>query len=96
MPFEGRTSMGYNNLTKKYQKHRIDNISSGMILMEGTYDEPSKTLTLTGRETDPMTGKENPVRETLKFIDDKNQYMEKFETKGGKESKTIEIRFTKK
>lgn len=96
MPFEGRSTMGYNNLTKKYQNTWIDNMGSGMIIMEGTYDDQTKTLSLSGRETDPMTGTENPVRQTMKFTDDKNQYIEMFATRNGKEAKTMEIRLTKK
>ena len=96
MPFEGRSTTGYNNMTKKYQNSWIDNMGSGMINMEGTYDDATKTISLSGKETDPMTGKENPVRQTMKFVDDKNQYIEMFATRNGKEDKTMEIRLTKK
>lgn len=96
MPFEGRSTLGYNNQTKKYQNTWIDNMGSGMLVMDGTYDDANKTLTLTGKETDPMTGKENPVRQTMKFIDDKNHLIEMYATRDGKESKTMEIKLTKK
>ena len=83
-------------MTKKYQNAWIDNMGSGMVLMEGTYDDAAKTISFSGRETDPMTGKDNPVRQTVKFIDDKNEYIEMFATRDGKEAKTMEIRLTKK
>lgn len=94
-PFEGQSTMGYNNATKKYQSTWIDNMGSGMMNMEGTYDSTAKTYNMTGTETDMMTGKEMPVRETLKIIDDKNHYMEMFETRDGKESKVMDIKLTK-
>lgn len=96
LPFEGRSTLGYNNMTKKYQNTWIDNMGSGMVIMDGTYDDATKTLSLSGKETDPMTGTENPVRQTMKFTDDKNQYIEMFSTRNGKEAKTMEIRLTKK
>lgn len=95
MPFEGISTMAYNNSSKKYQSTWIDNMGSGIMNMEGTYDEASKTLNMKGMTTDPMSGQDMAVRETFKMIDDKNHYMEMFETRGGKESKTMEIKFTK-
>lgn len=96
MPFEGRSTLAYNNASKKYQNTWIDNMGSGIVIMEGMYDDASKTLSLSGRQADMMTGNLNPVRQTMKFIDDKNQYIEMFETRGGREAKTMEIRLTKK
>lgn len=93
MPFEGHSTLGFNNATKKYQSTWIDNMSSGMMKMEGTWDSTSKMLVMTGTETDMMTGKDLAVRETMKFPDDNHQTMEMFETRGGKESKVMEINF---
>ena len=95
MPFEGISTMAYNNASKKYQSTWIDNMGSGIMNMEGTYDEASKTINMKGMTTDPMSGQDMAVRETFKLIDDKNHYMEMFETRAGKESKTLEIKFTK-
>ena len=94
-PFEGLSTMGYNNATKKYESTWIDNMGSGMMKMEGDYDDASKTYNMKGTETDMMTGKEIAVRETYKLIDDKNQYMEMFETRGGKEAKVMAVKYTK-
>ncbi len=95
MPFEGISTMGYNNASKKYQSTWIDNIGTGIMNMEGTYDEATKTINMKGTMTDPMTGQDMAVRETYKIIDDKNHYMEMFEMRGGKEMKTMEISFKK-
>ena len=93
MPFEGRSTLAYNNAAKKYQSTWIDNMGSGIMNMEGKWDDASKMLIMSGTETDPVTGKDIPVRETMKFPDDNNQVMEMFETRGGKESKVMAINF---
>ena len=95
MPFEGISTMGYNNASKKYQSTWVDNMGTGIMNMEGTMDEATKTINMSGTTTDPMSGQPMAVRETYKIIDDKTHYMEMFETRGGKEMKTMEIKFTK-
>jgi hypothetical protein len=95
-PFEGQGTLGYDNASKKWQSTWMDNMGSGMIYMEGDYDDRTKMLSLSGTHTDPVTGKQTLMRETMKMIDDKNQYIEMFDTKDGKEVKTMEIRLAKK
>jgi hypothetical protein len=47
---------------------------------------------------DPASGKDIPVREILKFVDDNHQIMEMYANAGagGQEFKTMEIKFTRK
>jgi len=63
-PFEGRNLMGYDNHKKKFTAMWIDSFGSYMTLMEGTYDEKTKTLTMTGDMLEPMSGKYMKVRMT--------------------------------
>jgi len=95
-PFEGQGTLGYDNASKKWQSTWMDNMGSGMIYMEGSYDDRTKMLSLSGTHTDPVTGKETLMKQTMKMIDDKNQYIEMFDTKDGKEVKTMEIRLSRK
>ena len=83
-------------LKKTFQSTWVDNMGTGIMYLEGKYKEGSKTITLKGTAVDPMTGKTENVRHTLKFIDDKTQLMEMYMTKDGKEFKNMEIKFTKK
>lgn len=94
--FEGKGTTAYDNAKKKFISTWIDNMGTGMMHMEGTYDETTKTLTLTGTGVDPISGNEVQMREVMKTIDDKNQVMEMYDTKGGKEYKSMEIKLTKK
>ena len=96
MPFEGMSITGYDNSKKVFVNTWVDNMGTGIMTMEGPYDAATKTIELKGKSTDPSTGKDCITRETLKIIDDKNQYMEMFVTQGGKEMKMMEIKYTKK
>ena len=92
MPFEAQSIMAYDNMKKVFISSWIDNMGTGVMQLEGPYDAATKTITLMGRESDPMTGKETKVRQTIKIIDNNTQVMEMFSLTGGKEVKTMEIK----
>lgn len=97
MPFNGRSTVGYDNHEKQFVSTWIDNMGSGIMVMKGPWDEATKTMTLKGTMTDPGTKGETAVRETFKVIDDNTQEMEMFITMpDGSEFKTMNIRFTRK
>jgi len=97
MPFEGVATTGYDNGKKMFVSTWVDNMGTGIIQMEGTHDEKNKTVTLSGKAFDPMTGKDCQVREVHKHIDDNTMVMEYYVTKGaGKEYKSMEIKLTRK
>ena len=92
MPFEGRSTMGYDNAKKKFVSTWIDNMGSGIVYMTGTYDDASKTLNLKGSQTDPTTGKDMDIREVMKVNDDKNYTLEMYGTgPDGKEMKFMDM-----
>jgi len=45
---------------------------------------------------DPANGKDIPVREVMKIIDDNNQTMEMYSMANGKEFKAMEIKYVKR
>jgi hypothetical protein len=55
--FSGKGTDGYCPIKKKYTATWTDSMSPSMVVLEGTYDEKAKTLTLTGEGPDMMTGK---------------------------------------
>ncbi|TKC12849.1 DUF1579 domain-containing protein [Pedobacter polaris] len=92
MPFEGMNTLAYDNSRKVYISTWIDNMGTGLMYLEGAFDDKTMTMNLKGKATDVVTGKDIMMRETLKIIDDKTQHMEMFDTKeGGKEVKTMSI-----
>ena len=97
MPFEGHGTLAYNNAKKVFESSWIDNMGTGIMLMSGPWDAATKTITLTGKGTDPSTLTEKDYKETFKVIDDNTQMMEMFGTwYDGKEFKMMEIKFTRK
>jgi hypothetical protein len=99
MPFEGRSIMGYDNSTKKFHSVWIDNWSTGIMNMSGTWDEASKTLNMSGTMPDiHRPGRECTLREVFKVIDDNTQVMEMYgpDSKTGKEMKMMEMKMTRK
>lgn len=62
MPYVGAGCLGYDEAKKKYVGTWFDNMSSEMALMEGDYDETTKTLTMRWTAPDMMTGKPTPHR----------------------------------
>lgn len=96
-PFEGMSTMGYDNAKKLFTSTWVDNMGTGIVHMSGTYDEASKILNLKGHQTDPMTGKDSDMREEMKMIDDNTYTMAMFGTgMDGKEMKFMEGTFKKK
>jgi len=96
MDFEGKSLMGYDNAKKKFICSWVDNMGTGMMMTEGTYNEASKTLEMKGMMTDPTTGKDAPVRQVYGIIDDKTQTMEMYCEMDGKEMKTMDMKLVKK
>ncbi|MEP7142410.1 MAG: DUF1579 domain-containing protein [Ferruginibacter sp.] len=96
MPFEGMSLMGYDNAKKVFTSTWVDNFGTGTMTMEGAWDDKTKSITLKGKAIDPMTGKDTWVRQVIKFIDDNTQEIEMYDTKDGKETKSIEMKLTRK
>jgi len=97
MPFEGMSTVAYDNAKKKFVSTWIDNMGTGITVMEGTWDNTKKSITTKGKTFDPLTHKDVMMREVLTMIDDNTQKMEMYTTPaGGKEYKNMEIKLTRK
>jgi hypothetical protein len=93
--FAGMGIEGYDNAKKKFVASWIDNMGTGIMNMEGTYDAGSKTLTYLA-DYEPMPGMKTKMREVIKIADNDHRTLEFFEDRGGKEVKTMEIAYTRK
>ena len=98
MPFTGMSTTGYDNAKKVFISTWIDNMGTGIMKMEGPWDEATKSMTLAGKMIDPSTGRECNMREVFKVIDDNNQLMEMYgpDPKTGKEFKSMTVKLTRK
>ncbi|MDG3002793.1 DUF1579 domain-containing protein [Paludisphaera mucosa] len=54
-PFSGHGISGYDPSKKKFIDVWVDSSDPHMMVLEGTYDEKTKTLTSLGKSTDPRT-----------------------------------------
>jgi hypothetical protein len=97
-PFEGHGQNGYDSKKGKYVATWVDTMSTHIDLMEGTYDEKSKTLTLNAESEDPSTGKPMKLRLETQFKEDGTRvFTEYVQTEGQKEFvKFLEITYTKR
>ncbi len=95
MPFEGISTLGYDNAKKVFMNTWVDNMGTGIMQMQGTWDAATKTINLAGTSVDPTTGKDMNVRETFTVVDNNTQMMNMYMTQNGKEYKSMEIKFTR-
>jgi len=92
--FKGMGLEAYDNVKKKFVATWMDNMGTGIMMIEGTYDQATKTLTSTGEE-EMMPGVKTPIREVTKFTDKNHMSLEWYETQGGQEFKAMEINYTR-
>jgi hypothetical protein len=91
MEMKGHGIMGYDKMKKKFVLSWIDNLGSGIVRMEGTYENASKTLTMTGKQSDPGMKKETDMKQVIMFHDDNSYTMTMYGTgHDGKETKFME------
>jgi hypothetical protein len=95
-PFMGHGILAYDNAKKQFINTWIDNMGSGVIVMTGSYNEGTKTLSLKGTQTDPLTGKDSMIREEIQFPDDNTQNFTMWGEMGGKEQIFMEAIFKRK
>ena len=91
MPFEGRSTLAFDNTTKEYTSTWIDNMGTGMMVMKGKMEPGAKSMELTGDMVDPVRGRAVKCREVYTIVDDNTRKMEMFDNKSGKEFKSMEI-----
>lgn len=97
MPFEGIGVTGFDNVTRRFQSSWIDNFGTMLMYMTGTYDPATKAITFLADVPDAMAGGALvKVREVIVLVDHDTHRMEWYETRGGKESKTMEITYKRK
>lgn len=89
--FVGHGRTGYNNVTGKYWTSWTDNMSTGLMTFEGTYNAESGTYTYTGSYADPMTGGTIQSRSVSWTDDQGREIMEMYESHDGTEMKTMRM-----
>jgi len=93
--FKGMAVEGYDNAKKKFVSSWIDNMGTGIVYSEGTYDPAAKALTYHA-ECEMIPGMKTRIREVIKIIDNDHRTFEFYEDRDGKEVRTMEIKYTRK
>ncbi len=96
-PFAGVGYTGYDNVRGKYTSSWMDNMSTGTMMSNGDYDPATSTYTFRGEMADPMQGGKAmiPIRETVRIVDADHHVMEMYETRDGKEARTMMIEYAR-
>jgi hypothetical protein len=95
MEFKGMALEGYDNVKQKFVSTWMDNMGTGILISEGTYDPATKSFTFNA-EMEMMPGMKTKVREVINVVDKDHHTFEWYEDRGGKEAKTMEINYTRK
>ena len=95
LTFKGHGMEAYDNVKKKFVGTWMDNMGTGIMMSEGDYDSATKTFTYTG-EVEAIPGMKQKIREVVKLDDKDHMTMEWYEDRQGKETKTMEIDYTRK
>ncbi len=94
--FEGRGLDGYDQNKKKYVGVWVDSMTSAPMFMEGTYDDKTKSLTMTG-EGPGQDGKPQKFKTVTKTKDDDHFAFEMFMVGAdGKETSAFTIDYTRR
>ena len=94
-PLEGRSVMAYDNAMKIYYSTWIDNMGTGLTIMNGSYDEKTMTYSMTGTTTDPMTAQPMQIRSEMKVVSKDESTFTMWGTQGGHEFKMMEMTYTR-
>jgi hypothetical protein len=97
-PFEGHGVNGYDAKKAKYVATWVDTMSVHIDLLEGSYDEKSRTLTLNADSEEPGSGKPMKMRLETQFKDDDTRTFTEFLQMDGQKEfvKFMEIKYTKR
>lgn len=94
-PFTGRSVAGYDRGAKHYVSTWYDSMGTGINRLTGPSSDGGKTITYTGDMVCPKDGKVQ-VREVETHQSDDRFTIVMYQTKDGKEQKTMELAYTRR
>jgi hypothetical protein len=96
-PFHGLSLMGYDNTKQRYESVWIDDAGTALVTAEGTASDAGRVITLEGKYDCPMTGqKDRPMKQVYRIVSRDQHVFEMHDPTKGKDSKTMEITYTRK
>jgi hypothetical protein len=96
MPFEGAGVFGYDNVKGVHCSVWIDNMSTGLMVGEGSCSEGGNVITDTAQYMDPMTGTAKKVKSVMRVVSKDELLFTMYDVdETGKETKSMEITYTR-
>lgn len=96
-PFSGQGLTGYDNNKQKFTNTWADTMTTALFTLEGTADAGGKDVVLAGSAYCPIEKRNKNYRQVLHIESDKKHSFEMFEVgPDGKETKTMEVIYTRK
>jgi hypothetical protein len=95
-PFKGGGLMGYDNMKKKYVMVWVDEMSTQMMMSEGSLDESAKTITTTCAVDCPIDNTKKNIKQVFTLTDEDHHNFDLYEVGAdGKETKMLTIKYTR-
>jgi hypothetical protein len=95
-PFEGRGISGYDNVSGDWWGTWIDNMSTGIMISRGEWDDAAGVGSFTGEFNDAVTGKVQTSRMTSQRLPNGDEIMEMYMPTPGGEVKAMEILYKRR
>ncbi|MEM7054365.1 MAG: DUF1579 family protein [Pseudomonadota bacterium] len=95
MTFVGHGRTGFDNVKAEYWSTWTDNMSTGVMMFTGNYDEANDRYEFTGSYVDPVTKETISTRNVSARPDSDQEMMEMYETRNGEEFMTMRITLTR-
>jgi hypothetical protein len=98
MSFEGHGQNGYDAKKGKYVGTWVDSMATNIAMLDGAYDEKTKTLTFKAETENPADGKPMKMRLETQLNDDGTRTMKEYVQMDGQTEfvKLMEIKYTKR
>jgi len=94
-PFLGYGLTGYDNVTGRWWSTWNDNMSTGVMVMWGEWNEEKGAVVYRGEAPDPMSGGMVEMKIVVRHPEDGKEVMEMYDLRSGTPVKTMEITSTR-
>lgn len=93
MDYQSVMTLGYNNADKKMALTTITNMGTGTLSLFGEWNKITKSATLFGQLTNPVTKNLISVKQVITFIDNDTILIESYDKEGdNREKKTVQYK----
>ena len=93
MDYQSIITLGFNNTDKQFALTTITNMGTGTLSLFGEWDEKSKSATLFGELTNPVTKNIINVKQVVTFVDNNTILIESYDKEDDKpEKKTVQYK----